>query len=216
MRSEFRKLYKLNGIYLDQESYFAYQDSDTQVLQTDYTGDPKDLLPAADPSAFSNKEKLDKASIVQQRADMVPGYDPIEKELRWLSAMDIPDVDKLFPRVAEKDQQGKETGNLVLKFPPQPDPELEIEKADMQRRTLEGQSRAEKDSILAESTVLLNKAKVFKMMAEMEDMKETQEYKKLELISRDFDSQRAAILALAKMEEDRKNENTASNKGSDS
>ncbi len=205
MRSEFRKLYRLNGIYLDQEAYFAYQDSDTQVLRTDYTADAKDLIPAADPNAFSNKEKLDKAAIILQRADQAPGYDPIEKEKRWLSAMDIPDIDKLFPMVPEKDEQGQETGNMVLKFPPQPDPELEIKKADMQRRTLEGQSKAEKESILAESTVLLNKAKVFEMMARMEDMKESQEYKRLELIVKEFDIQTKAIAQLAKIEEDGRN-----------
>ena len=204
MRSEFRKLYKLNGLYLDKEAYFSYQDSDTQIMQTDYTADTKDLIPAADPNAFSNKEKSDKASMILQRADVTAGYDPIEKELRWLSSFDVADVDKLFPRVEEKGQDGQPTGNMVLKFPPQPDPSLEIEKADMQRRTLEGQSRAEKDSILAESTVLLNKAKVLEMMARMEDMKETQEYKNLELLTKDFDSQRKALIALAKIEEDSK------------
>ena len=68
-------------------------------------------------------------------------------EKRFLESMDIPDVDEVFPLVPEVDEEGNETGAMTLKFPPQPDPQLEIEKADMQRRTLEGQSRAEKDML---------------------------------------------------------------------
>jgi len=64
MRAEFRKLYKLNALYLDQEEYFTYQDSDVSILRTDYTADPKDLIPAADPNAFSNKEKTQKPLLV--------------------------------------------------------------------------------------------------------------------------------------------------------
>ena len=212
MRSEFRKLFALNGLYLDEQEYFAYQDSDSKILKVDYTGDQKDLIPAADPNAFSNKEKLDKASIILQRADSAPGYDPVEKEKRWLSAMDIADVDKLFPMVPEMDEQGQETGNMVLKFPPQPDPELEIKKADMQRRTIEGQSRAEMDAIKTESDVMVNKAKVLMMMAQMEDMKETQEYKRLELILKEFDVKSKSLTQLAKIEEDGKNAKANTNK----
>ena len=212
MRSEFRKLFALNGLYLDEQEYFAYQDSDSKILKVDYTGDQKDLIPAADPNAFSNKEKLDKASIILQRADSAPGYDPVEKEKRWLSAMDIADVDKLFPMVPEMDEQGQETGNMVLKFPPQPDPELEIKKADMQRRTIEGQSRAEMDAIKTESDVMVNKAKVLMMMAQMEDMKDTQEYKRLELILKEFDVKSKSLTQLAKIEEDGKNAKANTNK----
>ena len=212
MRSEFRKLFALNGLYLDEQEYFAYQDSDSKILKVDYTGDQKDLIPAADPNAFSNKEKLDKASIILQRADSAPGYDPIEKEKRWLSAMDIADVDKLFPMVPEMDEQGQETGNMVLKFPPQPDPELEIKKADMQRRTIEGQSRAEMDAIKTESDVMVNKAKVLMMMADMENLKETQEFKRLELLLKEFDIKTKSLTELAKLEEASKNGETKPNK----
>ena len=208
MRSEFRKLYKLNALYLDQESYFSYHDSDSKILQTDYTADPKDLIPAADPNAFSSKEKMDKSSMVLSRADTVPGYDPIEKEKRWLSAMDIPDVDKLFPLVPEQDENGKPTGNMVLKFPPQPDPELEIKKADMQRRTLEGKVRSETDVMRAESDVMVDQAKVMVMIAELEMKAKEQdtraEIDELKLLLEEFDSKRKAIIELAKIESQEK------------
>ena len=203
MRSEFRKLFKLNAIYLDKETYFSYHDSDAKVLATDYTTDPKDLIPAADPNAFSSKEKMDKAGIIIQRGDTVPGYDPIEKEKRWLSAMDIPDVDKLYPLMPAMDANGQETGEMVLKFPPQPDPELEIKKADMQRRTLEGQSRAEVAAMTAESKIMVDQAQILKLMADAEVAADTPEYKRLELILKEQDSIRQSLVEMAKIENDK-------------
>ena len=52
-RSELRKLFQLNSIYLDSEEYFTYHDNENRALQVDYTADPKDLIPAADPNAAS-------------------------------------------------------------------------------------------------------------------------------------------------------------------
>ena len=126
-RKEFRKLFKLNAIYLDQEEYFEYQDSESKALRTDYTADPKDLIPAADPDAFSNKERVMKAQMVSERAGSVAGYDPIKVEQRLLESMDVPDSAEVYPLVPGVDEEGNETGEMVLKFPPQPDPSLEIE-----------------------------------------------------------------------------------------
>lgn len=213
-RSEFRKLYALNGIYLDQEEYFAYQDSDSKILQTDYSGDPKDLIPAADPNAFSNKEKMMKAQAVREAAMSVPGYDKIKVEQRFLEAMDIPDALEVFPLVPEMDQQGQETGGMTYKFPPQPDPELEIEKADMQRRTLEGESRAEKDMILAESKTLVDAATILKIKAEIKSMGESDELEKLKLIEKEQDSVRKSLVEVAKIEQSKADANSGLGGGS--
>ena len=201
-RSEFRKLYNLNAIYLDQEEYFAYQDSDSKIARTDYTGDPKDLIPAADPNAFSNKEKMMKAQAVREAAMSVPGYDPIKVEQRFLESMDIPDAAEVFPLVPKMDQQtGQETGELTYKFPPQPDPELEIKKADMQRRTLEGQSRAEKDMLLAQSKVNVDEAAIIKLMAEAAETADAPQLERLKLLYKDQESIRKSLTELAKSEQ---------------
>jgi chaperonin GroES len=112
-RAEFRKLFKLNAIYLDQEEYFTYQDSENKALRTDYTADAKDLIPAADPNAFSSKEKIMKAQAVREASMQVPGYDPIKVEQRFLEAMDIPDATEVFPLVPETDETGTETGSMT-------------------------------------------------------------------------------------------------------
>jgi hypothetical protein len=163
MRSEFRKLYALNAVYLDQEQYFQYQDSDIEALRTDYTADPKDLIPAADPNAFSNKEKVDKAMLIKQNAMQTPGYDPIQVELKWLEAMDIPDAKQLFPL-----QMNQETGQMEYVYPPQPNPELELKKAELQSKVQENMARAEKDFALADSQIGLNETETKKTEAEIE------------------------------------------------
>ena len=197
-RSELRKLYALNGLYLDQEEYFAYQDQDSNILQADYTSDPKDLIPAADPNAFSNKEKLSKAMAVAERAAGIPGYDPVRVEKGILEAMDVANSMELFPLVQGED------GSMQLKFPPQPDPELEIEKADMQRRTLEGQSRAEKDGLLAQSKVNVDEATILKLTAEAAKVADEPTLERLKLLHADQESIRKSLVEVAKIDESNK------------
>lgn len=201
MRSEFRKQFNLNAIYLDPTEYFEYQDSQNQAIRTDYTADPKDLIPAADPNAFSNKEKTEKAMIISQRAMQIPGYDPIEVEMRFLDAMDIPDAAQLFPIVEGED------GQRQLKFPPGPDPELEIKKADMQRRTSEGKARAEKEFALAESKMMVDEAsimeveaRVAKIYAEAQKTMDEPELERLKLLQEEIQDRRKAVVELAKTE----------------
>jgi chaperonin GroES len=203
-RAEFRKLFKLNAIYLDQEEYFTYQDSENFALRTDYTADAKDLIPAADPNAFSSKEKIMKAQAVREASMQVPGYDPIKVEQRFLEAMDIPDAMEVFPLVPEIDESGNETGAMTYKFPPQPNPELEIEKADMQRRVLEGQARAEKDLMLAQSKVNVDEAAIIKLIAEAGETADKPELERLKLLLKEQEDIRKNLVEMAKINEQSK------------
>lgn len=197
-RGELRKLYALNGKYLNEEEYFAYQDVDAEIARADYTADSKDLIPAADPNAFSNKEKLAKAAAVREAAQQVAGYDPIKVEQAYLESMDIPNAAELFPVAQGPD------GSMQLKFPPQPDPSLEIEKADMQRRTLEGQSRAEKDMVVAESQIGVNEANILKIMAETQEIADKPTLERLKILAKEQDSHRKSLTELAKVDEQNK------------
>jgi len=65
LKKEFRKLYKLNSLYVDGEEYFTVLDSDEEeqgsVNETDYQGDGTDVVPASDPTITTNAEQLAKA-----------------------------------------------------------------------------------------------------------------------------------------------------------
>lgn len=144
-----------------------------------------------------------KAQALAERAAMAPGYDPIIIEKRLLEALDIPGIAEVYPLVPQKDEQGNDTGAMTWKFPPQPDPELEIEKADMQRRTLEGKARAEKDYALAAADIALKEAQVLKTLAEAKAIGEEAEIKQIELVLEELQSQREAIMQLAEFEDNR-------------
>lgn len=203
-RAELRRLYRLNSIYLDQEEYFSYQDADANVMRVDYTADPKDLIPAADPNAFSSKEKLVKAQAVAERAMMAPGYDPIKVEQRFLEAMDIPDAAEVFPLVPEQDENGQETGSMTYKFPPQPDPEFEIKRAEEQRRALEGKARAEQGYIEAEAKLMVAEADVVLKYANAKKIADEPELKRLELILEELQDKRKTLVEMAKIDEQSK------------
>jgi len=204
MRAEFRKLFDLNAVYLDQQSYFEYQDEQGFAVRVDYTADKKDLIPAADPNAFSNQEKMMKAQMVAERAMMVPGYDQTVVEKRLLEAMDIPNSDEVFPLVPETDEQGKPTGKMTLKFPPQPNPEFEIKRAEEQRRTLESQTKYELQAQETASKLAVDEATIIKLMADAAVAADKPALERLKLIADELEGKRKAIIDLAKVEESAK------------
>ena len=199
-RGEIRKLYKLNALYLDQEEYFSYQDEDSNILQTDYTGDTKDLIPAADPNAFSNTEKQMKAQAIVERAAMVPGYDPVVVEKAFLESMDIPNAAEAFPLVPGTDQEGNETGEMVLKFPPQPDPELELKKVDSEIRALDAQSEAETRALLAQSKVNVDEAQIIKITAEAAKSADAPGLERLKILQKEQQSIREQLVEREKID----------------
>jgi len=197
-RSEIRKWYELNALYMDEVEYFEYHDAEGEVYQSDYQGDSRDIIPAADPNAFAAKEKQAKAQMIAERAMVVPGYDPIKVEMRLLEAMDIPDSSDIFPV-----RQNEETGALELVFAPGPDPEFEIKRAEEQRRTMEAQDRAENNRIKAANDTSLTEAQVLKIMAEAEVAADKPELERLKLIQQRLAEQSKTLLEIAKIEEGR-------------
>jgi hypothetical protein len=191
MRSEFRKHYHLNRKYMDRESYFSYQDEDERVLRTDYTGDDKDLIPAADPNAFSSKEKTQKALALAERSMMVPGYDPIVVEKAWLEAMEVSNPDELYPLTQD------EGGNVVLKFPPQPNPEFEIQREDLARKTLEGQSRHDLQVQEVEIKYMLAESDIAEKISKAEERKDKTLIDRLKLQQAELQSKREALAMVA-------------------
>jgi chaperonin GroES len=160
MRDEYRKLYLLNREYLDPETYYAMHDGpDNTVFQIDYEGDPNDISPAADPNTALREQRVTMASMVMERAQMVPGYNKAEVERDWLEAMEHPNADRIFPI-------DPNTGQLAI--PPAPDPEIEIKLAEEQRRQVEGAQRGRSQEIDAMSNAMLREAQVLELQTRAE------------------------------------------------
>jgi hypothetical protein len=157
MRDEFRKMYYLNRIHLDPMEYFEILDGpDKEIYKKDYQGDPKDIIPAADPSAIMDEEKMRQAQFLAERSATVPGYNKPAVELKMLAAMSIPDVDTIYPT----DDQGQPT----IQNPPPPD--FQMKAMEEQRRTMEGKRRADKDDLEARTKAIVAEAQVELLNAE--------------------------------------------------
>lgn len=120
LTKEYRKIYRLNSIYLDQQKYFAFFDSEKvqQVGLEDYNLDNMDIMPNADPSMISESHKMMKAeSLLQKKAAGLP-----------INTMEV------TKRVLEV--EGHEDLDLLMQpDPPSEDPELTFKKQELQAKT---------------------------------------------------------------------------------
>jgi chaperonin GroES len=108
---EFKKVYQLNGMYLDPQTYTSVLD--VPVGPDDFDVKNYDVCPGADPTAVSQTEKLLKA---QGLMELLPtgALDTIEVISRVLQAQEQPNWEKLFSK--EVQQSGQ--------LPQRPDPKM--------------------------------------------------------------------------------------------
>ena len=98
LKEEFKKLYKLNSIYLeDTTSYYNMSTgNDAKILRADFNKDGYDIIPAADPNMVTKEQKLMQAQTIKMGA--IPGlYNQYQVEKRLLMAMDIEDIESILP-----------------------------------------------------------------------------------------------------------------------
>lgn len=135
LEKEFQKVYDLNGVYLNPNTY---QDVlDTPIGPEDFSNEHYDICPGADPTAVSQTEKLLKAQGLMELMSFAPGaLNPIEIISRVLQAQEQPNWEQLFT------QEVQQSGQI----PSPPDPkqmELQMKsQADQQRFAMEQQNQA--------------------------------------------------------------------------
>lgn len=161
LKEEFQKLYVLNGIYLDPETYIDVLDDQFAVFQADYKGSPNDVRPSADPSVASETQRLAKAEALRNAAATSPGYNRAAVERRYLEAMNIENIQEIFP----VDEQG----NMMIQSPPP----YEQVVAEEEIRLKKIKTIAEIDKIEAEIIGIQSKAVKDLAQAEAADDKTT-------------------------------------------
>lgn len=116
LTKEFKRLYRLNKLYMPPEEEFRVLDSQElmRIGVSDYQMDDSDIKPAADPTAVSEVLKLTKA---QALGELIPlgTLNVMEVTKRILEAQDQPEIEKLL-------NQG----------PPPPDPKMMEAQVKMQ------------------------------------------------------------------------------------
>lgn len=95
MKDEFKKLHRLNAVYLPPRTKFGSGQS--FILQEDYKSDGELVVPVADPRVASSSLRMFKAQKISERASMTAGYNMVEVERNFLRSMDIEGVEKFYP-----------------------------------------------------------------------------------------------------------------------
>ena len=113
LTSEFRKIYKLNRMYMNPEQQVAVLDQ--PIEQSDYQGPEDDIVPAADPNAVSSQEKQAKVQAIMQILQLGT-IDPMWATQKYMEAHEIVDWQQGVKQPAQ----------------PQPDPKMEAIKAKAQ------------------------------------------------------------------------------------
>jgi chaperonin GroES len=106
MGREFRKLFWINSLYLDETEYFNVLDINTEgltksernkVMRSDYSLKDMALFPTADPNSVTQQSKMEKAQFIFQLAQQgLLAMQPSIKRL--LEAAEIDNLDELIPQ----------------------------------------------------------------------------------------------------------------------
>ena len=96
MKMEFKKLFILNAKHLSATSKTYYGGADDFVTQADYKQAGLNIIPVADPNIMSDQARLAQAQLLLQVAQNNPLYDQDEVNKRFLRAIKITDIDKVY------------------------------------------------------------------------------------------------------------------------
>jgi len=162
LKQEFRKLYRLNQVFVSENTqYVSNAQSQGIVLATDYDGPVTDVMPTADPSVTSDAQRMQQAAAIAQRVAATPGlYNRYEAEYSFLKAMKVTNIDKLLP-----DPKGP---NAIQ---PPPNIKLQIEEMKIKSKQAEGELAMKMGLLKLMSDAELNQAKIEKLKAEAEVLK---------------------------------------------
>ena len=144
MKSEYKKLFRLNYLYLNPQTYFTVMDEEEQsvVYLRDFDDSTIDVVPVADPAEISDTQKLLKSEVLMGMMNM--GLDNNKIIMRRLEALNIP-----------------EPKDLLSTEPPPPDPKIELDKAKLQLDQARLQFETEKwkvEAVEAQSRIIKNLA----------------------------------------------------------
>lgn len=162
LKQEFRKLYRLNQIFISENTpYVSDSNGSGIVLATDYEGPVTDVMPTSDPSITSDAQRISQASAIASRVAATPGlYNRYEAEYAFLKALKVTNIDKLLP-----DPNGPNA------IPVPPNPKLQIEQMKLQAKQASDQLDMKVALLKLMGEAELNQAQIQKLEAEIEEIR---------------------------------------------
>lgn len=113
LKQEFKKLYRLNKLYLQPQDYYRFQDRVEEIYLEDYQGDATDVAPVSDPNLVSDAQELTRAEALMQFVGD-PLMNQVELRKKYLKAIKEPDIE-----------------SLIVEGPPQLPPEMQQQMMQM-------------------------------------------------------------------------------------
>jgi chaperonin GroES len=150
MKEEFKKLHKLNAMYLPAVQRFGNQG--TYVNREDYKSNPDLVVPVADPNIVSDSQRVAQATAILTAAREIPGFSVPDSVKNWLSAMKVDAIDKYYP--------GPD------KVPPLPNPKMQVEQGKIQIKQAELEFKKMQLVQTLQETRKLNQAKINQLNAQ--------------------------------------------------
>ena len=98
---EFVKIRRLNALYLDQMTYSTVLDDPEADIQADFSSADFDIIPVADPQSNTMIQRLMKAKAMLDLRGQ--GLDDMEILRRYLAAMEVDNIEALFPDEEQQD-----------------------------------------------------------------------------------------------------------------
>ena len=155
LKDEFRKLYRLNQLYLEGVEDYNSDQGQNFIAADDFLGPVSDVRPAADPNIVSDTQRIQQAQAVLQLATTTPGMNMYEAQKSYLKAMKVNNIEQLLP-----DPRGP---NAIK---PGPSEKIQIEQMKMQAK----QAQMQIDLKLSIAKLLqqaeIQQAKIHKLEAE--------------------------------------------------
>jgi len=145
-KSEYKKLFELNRMFLPEYSYFNVLDEENLVIKKDYNAKDFDIEPISDPGEVTETQRLMKAEILKSLIGQ--GYNDHAIKTRYLEALNIANKEELLPKPAE----------------PKPDPKIELKKAELKLKA--EKLKLESVKVLAEVAEI--KTRAIKNLADAE------------------------------------------------
>lgn len=139
LKQEFKKLYRLNKLYLQPEDYYRFQDKQEPIYLEDYQGDNTDVAPVSDPNLVSDAQELTRAEALLQFKDD-PFFNPIELRKNYLKALKVQNIDELLVKELPKPPEDPRVLKVMA--------DIEAQKVDVNARA--EKSTAEMDKIAAQ------------------------------------------------------------------
>ena len=154
LKQEFKKLYRLNKLYLSDTDYYTVLDEPQAISAQDYNTDDCDVVPVSNPEVVTNSQIMMKAQALMELVTTNQITDPAKRmkiQRRYLLALGVDDVDEI---ISEED---------IKAMAGQPNPEEQMAQEELAINKEKNAIEKEKNQI--ESMKVQSEAKKLEMEA---------------------------------------------------